>query len=65
MTFFEYITVAVSIVLALAVARSIDGLRSALESNRRYWVHFAWVVIKLCNPIIFWWGIWGYRDLRT
>ncbi len=65
MTFFEYITVAISIVLALAIARTIDGLRSSLATDRRYWVHAAWVAVKLTNPITFWWGIWGYRDVAT
>ena len=63
MTFFEYITVAVSIVLALAVARTVDGVRSAFSRDRRYWLHAAWVVVKLTNPITFWWSIWRYRDL--
>ena len=63
MTFFEYITVAISIVLALAVARTIDGLRSAFSRDSRYWVHASWVVIKITNPITYWWGIWRFRDI--
>ncbi len=65
MTLFEYISVAISIVLALAIARTIDGLRSSLATDRRYWVHAAWVAVKLTNPITFWWAIWGYRDVAT
>ena len=62
MTLFEYITVAVSLVLALAIARTLDGLRSALAKDRRYWVHATWVAIKLTNPATFWWSIWRFRD---
>ena len=62
MTLFEYITVAISLVLALSVARTVDGLRSSLASGRRYWIHAAWVVVKLTNPMTFWWGIWRFRD---
>ena len=62
MTIFEYITVAVSLVLALCFARLLDGVRSALNSNRRYWVHATWVFIKLTNPLAYWWTLWGYRE---
>ncbi len=65
MTFFEYITVAISLVLALAVARTVDGVRSSLTTDRRYWVHAVWVAIKLTNPMSFWWFIWRYRDVET
>ena len=65
MTFFEYITVAVSIVLALAVARTIDGLRSTFTRDRRYWVHAVWVIVKLTNPVTFWWSMWFFRDIAT
>jgi len=64
-TFFEYITVAVSLVLALAVARTVDGLRSSFAAEKRYWVHATWVVIKLTNPMTFWWTIWRFRDVET
>lgn len=40
MELFEYLTAAVSIVLALAVVRLVEGLRPALGAERRYWVHF-------------------------
>ena len=62
MTLFEYVSVAVSIVLALSIARIVDGLRASFEPDRRYWVHATWVVIKLFNPIIFWWGTWSLRE---
>ena len=45
MTLFEYLTVAVSIVLALGVVRLIEGLGPASEATRRYWVHFVYVVL--------------------
>lgn len=63
MTLFEYISVAVSIVLALSIARIVDGLRASFDPGRRYWIHATWVVIKLFNPIIFWWGFWSLREV--
>jgi hypothetical protein len=62
MTLFEYISVAVSIIIALAIAEGLRGLRSALDSNKRYGIHVTWIFIKLANPIFYWWGIWGLRD---
>ena len=62
MTLFEYLTAAVSIVLALAVVRLVEGLRPALDSERRYWVHWGWVVSKLVSCLIFWWNLWAFRE---
>ena len=62
MTLFEYISVAVSIIIALAIAEGLRGLRSALDSRRRYVIHVTWIFIKLDNPIFYWWATWGYRD---
>ncbi len=65
MTLFEYITVAISLVLALGIARTVDGLRSSVAKDRRYWVHASWIAIKLTNPMTFWWSIWRFRDVET
>lgn len=63
MTFFEFITVFYAIILALVVARSLDALNSVFDSQRRYWVHATWVVIKLMNPFNMWFGIWELRQV--
>ena len=62
MTLFEYITVVVSIVLSFGMIRLLGGLRPALSREGRYWVHVAWVGIKLLNLLLFWWGFWNLRD---
>jgi hypothetical protein len=62
MTLFEYLTAAVSIVLALAVVRLVEGLRPAVDSDGRYWVHWGWVVGKIVSCLIFWWTLWGARE---
>ena len=62
MTLFEYLTVAVSIVLALAVVRLVEGLRPAVNSEGRYWVHWGWVVGKIVSCLIFWWNLWAFRE---
>jgi hypothetical protein len=62
MTLFEYISVAISIIIALAIAEGLRGLRSALDSSRRYVIHAMWIFIKLANPIFYWWTIWGLKE---
>lgn len=62
MTLFEYMSVAISLIVALTYAEALRGLRSALKPERRYGVHSTWLLIKLSNPITFWWVIWVLRD---
>ena len=62
MTIFEYMSVASSLIVALTFAQGLRGLRSVLDQKRRYWVHAAWLFIKLANPVIFWWAMWRYHD---
>ncbi len=62
MTLFEYLTVAVSIVLSLAVVRIFGGFRSAINQKTRYWVHLVWLFLILYACALFWWVLWGARD---
>ena len=63
MTQFEFISVAVSIVLAISVARLLSAVPHALAAGRRYWVHGLWVGILLPFHLGFWWAIWAYREV--
>jgi hypothetical protein len=65
MTLFEYVTVAVSIVLSLGVVRLLDGVRFAASRERGYWVHLAWIATKLMNHALYWWALWSTRDAVT
>lgn len=62
MELFEYVAVTVSIVLALAITRVIDGLPHAFEPGRRYWVHASLLVANLLSIVMFWWAAWSYGD---
>lgn len=61
MELFEYLTAAVSIVLALALVRLVEGLRPALAREGRYWVHWGWVIAKIVSCLMLWWSFWGLR----
>mgnify|MGYP001415316145 CR=1 FL=1 len=65
MTLFEYVSVAVSIVLSFGVVRLLDGLRAAALPERRYWVHFLWILTKLLNHALYWWGLWFAGDVTS
>jgi len=62
MTLFEYMSVAVSLIAALAFAEGLRGLHSALMPDRRYIIHALWLIQKLLAPATFWWAMWGFRN---
>ena len=65
MTLFEYLSVAVSIVLSLSAAQILVNLRAVFDPARRYWVHTLWVVIALFLHLLIWWGFWAFRVVES
>ena len=65
MTHFEFVTVAVSMVYALSIARCLDAMPFAFDRDRRYWIHFTWLCVKLANPAVLWWSLWGLNEAGT
>jgi hypothetical protein len=63
MTLFEYLAVAVSIVLGLAAARLMDALPHILVRDRRYWIHAAIACVCLGNIGNSWWVMWSLRTV--
>ncbi len=63
MTQFEFISVGVSIVLALSAARLLAALPHVLAPGRRYWIHALWSLALLFAHMDFWWTIWIYREI--
>ena len=64
MTLFEYLSVALSIVVSLGAAQPLGGLRGALRPEGRYWVHVAWIGALLFGHLLIWWEFWGYRHVE-
>jgi hypothetical protein len=61
MTVFEYLSVLVSIVLALGIAHVLGGLSSIVRSWRKvetYWVHLLWGTWVLAIHVQIWWSYW-------
>jgi hypothetical protein len=64
MTHFEYIFVAVSIVLSFTLLRLLDAVPTAFSRTRGYWVHAVWVAFLLFLCAAFWWLSWFHRNLN-
>jgi hypothetical protein len=63
MTIFEYLSVAIAIVVSFAVVRLLDGVSHAADSNRRYWPHLVWIGVKFLQCFNAWWILWASRDV--
>ena len=62
MTFFEYMMVMVSLIMALALSQVMRASSDILTSPKRHWVHIVWVLVFLFWIVQGWWALW---DLRT
>ena len=62
MSHFEYISVFVSIILALGIARLLDGIGPALRADGRSLVLVGWIVQKFLNIVLWWWTLWFALD---
>jgi hypothetical protein len=68
MTQFEYVSVMVSIVLALGVSHLLDEASRIVRE--RTWkeldpVFGIWFLIQVGVHLEVWWALWSYRDLRV
>jgi hypothetical protein len=64
-TLFEFLTVALSIVLALSAGQLLTNVREVFDPTRRYWVHSVWVIHLLFQHVLVWWSFWAYRDVES
>jgi hypothetical protein len=63
-TLFEYLSVAVSLVLALGLAHLLASLKSLFSPGRRYWLHTQLAAQLLLIHAMFWWVLWSFRDAQ-
>ncbi len=62
MTFFEYVMVMVSLIMALALSHVMRASSNIITNPNRYWVHIVWILSFLFWILQGWWALW---DLRT
>ena len=63
MSHFEYVSVAMALLNALAVGRLLRALAPSFDRKRRYWVHAAWVVALVLVAALQWWSFWTWRHI--
>jgi hypothetical protein len=65
MNAFEYLSVLISIILALGMTRVLAGVGEMMQarSQRRiYWVHVIWIVNLFLYLVIAWWIFYRWRN---
>ena len=67
MSRFEYLSVLISIVIALGLSEVVAGWGRILRRRRDvqfYWLHAVWSVFIVLFMIQFWWGFWNFRTIE-
>src|SRR5881227_4026144 len=62
---FEYLSVLISIILALGMTRVLAGVGEMLQARSRrrlYWVHMVWIVNLFLYLVIAWWIFYRWRN---
>jgi hypothetical protein len=68
MSAFEYLSVLISIVLALGMTRVLGGVGEMLQARSRrriYWVHVIWIVNLFLYLVVAWWIFYRWRNQQT
>ena len=63
MSIFEYLTVAVSIVLALGLSKLVSSVPYVFDRQKRDWLHSLIFVLAILSHIVVWWRIWLLKDV--
>jgi hypothetical protein len=62
---FEYLSVLISIILALGMTRVLAGVGEMLQARmhrRIYWVHVVWIVNLFIYLVVAWWIFYRWRN---
>jgi hypothetical protein len=65
MNAFEYLSVLISIILALGMTRVLAGVGEMLQARthrRIYWVHVVWIVNLFIYLVVAWWIFYRWRN---
>lgn len=68
MSRFEYLSVLVSIVIALGISELAISWGRALQLRHRLsfsWLHLFWTLFIVFLMVQFWWGFWNFRFVET
>src|SRR5215471_9309620 len=65
---FEYLSVLISIILALGMTRVLAGVGEMLQSRmhrRIYWAHIIWIVNLFIYLVVAWWIFYRWRNQQS
>ncbi len=65
MSAFEYLSVLISIILALGMTRVLGGVGEMLQARSRrhiYWVHIVWIVNLFLYLVVAWWIFYRWHN---
>jgi hypothetical protein len=65
---FSYLSVLISIVLALGMTRVLAGVGEMLQARSRrriYWVHAVWILNLFLYLVVAWWIFYRWRNQQT
>ncbi|MDG2272189.1 MAG: hypothetical protein P8L39_07795, partial [Halioglobus sp.] len=68
MTQHEYVFVAISIILGLAITRLLHTMGLLIRARRRvvfHWATVLWAICVMAYSLQFWWVGWELRNLET
>ena len=65
MSQFEFVTVAASLVMALAIGRLVYALPFVLNPKRFDWLHATFAISLVLFSFQIWWRSWGYANVET
>jgi hypothetical protein len=65
MSIFEFITVAVSIVLALGLSLLISSIPHVFSPKKRDWLHESVFVLLVFSHIVVWWRVWILNSVSS
>jgi hypothetical protein len=66
MTIFEYVTVAISIILGLAMARLLSSVSDLIvfrKSITFHWIPLVWAASLFCLIFLFWWNLFAVSQI--
>ena len=58
MSIFEFLTVAVSIVLAFGLSRLISSIPYVFDPQKRDWLHALVLILLIIAHLVLWWRMW-------
>jgi len=64
---FEFLTVVISIVIAVAMSEVLVGWGRIIRYRatvQTYWLHTGWTAVVLLIMLRYWWSIWQFRTIQ-